>query len=42
MANTTNDFDMFMYKVLGQTIRMINEIYIELFGELFVQLKIDK
>ena len=38
MSNSSNDFDMFMYKVVPQSIRMLNQIYEELFGELFTDL----
>jgi hypothetical protein len=38
MCRLTNDFDMFMYKVLGQSIRMINEYYMVLFNQPFVSL----
>ena len=38
MCNSTYDFDMFMYKVIPQSIRMLNEIYMELFAEPFTTL----
>jgi len=38
MCNSTNDFDMFMYKVIPQSIRMLNQIYQALFGEQFTTL----
>ena len=38
MCNSTNDFDVFMQKVLIQSIQMLNQIYEELFGEPFTDL----
>ena len=38
MCNSTNNFDMFMYKVVPQSVRMLNEIYEELFKEPFTTL----
>lgn len=39
MSRVTNDFDMFMYKVLAQAIEMLNEIYMVLFNENFSDLE---